>query len=68
MNTLVDKLEDNCIQNFHMGRYIVGYTVGSLVKRRRVSGAVKRHLRAYIRGYTHQMIILNIVIRVLMHY
>ena len=31
MNTLVDKLEDNCIQNFHMGRYIVGYTVRSLV-------------------------------------
>ena len=30
------KLGDNCIQNFHLGRYIVGYTVGVL--RRRVSG------------------------------
>ena len=30
-------LGDNCIQNFHLGRYIVGYTVGNLVLRRRVS-------------------------------
>ena len=30
------KLGDNCIQNFHLGRYIVGYTVGILVLRRRV--------------------------------
>ena len=27
--------------------YIVGYTVGILVLRRRASGAVKRHLRTY---------------------
>ena len=25
------QLGDNCIQNFHLGRYIVGYTVGNLV-------------------------------------
>ena len=45
---------DNCIQNFHLGRYmyIVGYTVGNLVLRRRVSGAVKRNFRAYIRRHT----------------
>ena len=36
------KLGDNCIQNFHLGRYIVGYRVGNLVLRRCVSGAVKR--------------------------
>ena len=24
---LSDDLEDNCIHNFHLGRYIVGYTV-----------------------------------------
>ena len=30
------ELGDNCIQNFHLGRYIVGYTVGNLVLRRRV--------------------------------
>ena len=27
------KLGDNCIQNFHLGRCIVGYTVGNLVLR-----------------------------------
>ena len=37
---------------FHWGRYIVGYTVGNLVLRRRVSGAVKRDFRTYIRRYT----------------
>ena len=30
-------LGDNCIHYFHLGRYIVGYTVGYLVLRRRVS-------------------------------
>ena len=45
-------LGDNYIQNLHLGRYIVGYTVGNLVLRRRVSGAVKRDLRTYIRRYT----------------
>ena len=46
------KLGDNCIQNFHLGWYIVGYTVGNLVLRRRASGAVKRDFRTYIRRYT----------------
>ena len=45
-------LGDNCIQIFHLGRYIVGYTVGNLVLRRRASGAVKRDFRTYIRRYT----------------
>ena len=45
-------LRDKCIQNFHLGRYIVGYTVGKLVLRRRASGAVKRDLRPYIPRYT----------------
>ena len=48
------ELGDKCIQNFHFGRYIVGYTVGNLVLRRRASGAVKRDFRTYIRGYTSQ--------------
>ena len=43
---------DKCIQNFLLGRYIVGYTVGNLVLRRRGSGAVKRDFRTYIRRYT----------------
>ena len=28
-----NELGDNCIQNFHLGIYIVGYTVGNLVLR-----------------------------------
>ena len=48
----VFKLGDNCIQNFHLGRYIVGYTVGNLVLRQHVRGAVKRDFRTYIRRYT----------------
>ena len=46
------QLGDNCIQNFHLGRYNIGYTVGNLVLRRRISGAVKRDFRTYIRRYT----------------
>ena len=45
-------LGDNCIQIFHLGRYIVGYTVGNVVLRRRVSGAVKHDFRPHIRRYT----------------
>ena len=37
---------------FHLGRYIVGYTVGILVLWRRMSGAVKLDFRTYIRRYT----------------
>ena len=47
-----EQLGDICIQNFHLGRYTVGYTVGNLVLRRRASGAVKRDFRTYIRRYT----------------
>ena len=45
-------LGDNCIQNFHLGRYIVRYTVGNLVLRWRVRGAVKRDFQTYIRRCT----------------
>ena len=48
----INDLGDNCIQNFHLGRYIVGYTVENLVLRRHASGAVKRDFRTYIRPYT----------------
>ena len=47
-----DHLGDNCIQNFRLGRYMVGYTVGNLVLRRHASGAVKRDFRTYIRQNT----------------
>ena len=61
------ELGDNCIQNFHLGRYIVGYTVGNLVLRRRASGAVKRDFRRIFNNIPPQMKILNMVIPILMH-
>ena len=45
-------LGDTCIQNFHLGRYIVGYTFGNLVLWRRASGAVKCDFQPYIQRYT----------------
>ena len=48
------QLGDNLIHNFHLGRYIVGYTVRNLVLRGRVSRAVKRDFRTYIELYTSQ--------------
>ena len=65
---LVIQLGDNCIQNFHLGTYIVGYTVGNLVLRRRVSGAVKRDFRTYIRRYTSPNENFEYVIPILMRY
>ena len=41
------ELGDNCIQNVHLGRYIVGYMVGNYLR-----GAVKRNFRPYNRRYT----------------
>ena len=48
----VIQLGDNCIQNVHLERYIVVYTVGNLVLRRPASRAIKRDFRTYIRRYT----------------
>ena len=44
----------NCIQNFHLVRYIAIYRVGNLVLRRRASGTVKLYFRTRIRRYTSQ--------------
>ena len=49
---MIYQLGDNCIQNFHLMRYIVIYTVGNLVLRRRARGAVKRDFRTYVQRYT----------------
>ena len=43
-----DHVGDNCILNFHLGRYIVRYTVGNLALWCRVSGAVKCDFGPYI--------------------
>ena len=50
--TWLKDLGDNCIQNFHLGRYFVGYTVGNLVLRQHPSGAVKCDFRTNIQRYT----------------
>ena len=68
MCMLAIKLGDNCIQNFHLGRYIVGYTVRNLVLRRCLSRAVKRDFRRISDDIPPQMKILNMVIPILMHY
>ena len=47
-----NKLGDNCIQNFNLGRYIVGYTVGNSVLRRSLP----------------KIKILSMVIPILMHF
>ena len=44
-------LGDNCVQNFHLGRYIVRYTVGNLFLLQPASGAVKCDIRTYIRWH-----------------
>ena len=61
-------LGDNCIQNCHLGRYIVGYTVGNSVLQRRVSGAIKSKSEHKPDDIPPQIKILNMVIPILMHY
>ena len=46
------RIGDNHIQNFHLGRYIVGYTLGNHVLRLHSRVAVKQNFRPYIRRYT----------------
>ena len=46
------KSGDNCIQNLHLGRYIVGYPFGNHVLRLRLRVALKLNFRPYIRRYT----------------
>ena len=44
-------LGDNCIQNIHMGRYIIVYMVGNFLFRWRWRVAVKRNFRPYNRWW-----------------
>ena len=46
-----NQLGDNCIQNVHLGKYIVGYMVGNFVLQRH-SRAVIRNFRPYNWCYT----------------
>ena len=61
-------LGDNCIQICHLGRYIVGYTVGNFVLWRHVSGAVKHDFRTYMDDIPPQMTNWNMVIPILMYF
>ena len=36
------------IQNFHLGKYIVGYTVRNSVLRQHVSGAIEYNFQEYV--------------------
>ena len=60
-------LGDNCIQKFHLGRYIIGYTVGNLVLLQHVSRKTK-----FPKGISDdippQLKCLNMVIPTLMHF
>ena len=49
---IVHQNGDNHIQNFHLGRYIVGYTFGNHVLRLRLRVAVKLNFRPFTRRYT----------------
>ena len=61
-------LGDNCIQKFHLGRYVIGYMVGKLVLRRRASRALKCDFRTISDDIPPQRKILNMVIPILMHF
>ena len=41
-------LGDNYIQNYHLGRYIVGYIVRNMVLQQCPSGGIKHEFRLYI--------------------
>ena len=58
----------NCIQNFHLGRYFVGYTIGNFVLWRRASGAENVFSERISDDIPPQMRILNMVIPILMHF
>ena len=57
---------DKCIQNYHLGRYIVGYEVKNLVLRQRISGVLKL-TKCISDDLLPQLIILNRVIPILMY-
>ena len=60
-------LGDNCIQNFHLGRYIVGYTVGNLVLGEVYAETLNVIFESISDDIPPQMKILNTVIPILMH-
>ena len=55
----VNNLGDNCIQNVHLGRYIVGYMVGNFVLQRRVLNMVIPILMHFLTFICHRHSILH---------
>ena len=49
---IVHRDGDNHIQNFHLGRNIIGYTFGNHVLRLHIHVTIKLNFRPYIREYT----------------
>ena len=58
---LFHKIGDNCIQNFHLGRYIVGYKVRNLETYERSHNLISNDIPP-------QMNMLNMVIPILMRF
>ena len=66
---LSHKNGDNHIQNFHLGRYIVGYAVGNYILQLPLCVSIKLNFRPYMyisNNVPSQMKILNMVIPILM--
>ena len=68
LTRIASHLGDNCIQIFHLGRYIVGYTIGNFVLRRRISGAVNVISDRIYDDILPQIKILNMVIPILIYF
>ena len=60
------ELGDSCIQNFILGGILLD--IPPVVLWLDVSGAIKQYFRSYIRWYTSQVNILNMVIPILMYF
>ena len=65
---VIVKLGDSCIQNLHLGSYIIGYMVRNFVLQRHVSGAVNVISDHITDDIPPQMNILNMVSPIIMHF
>ena len=59
-NETLKHLGDSCMQNVHLGRYIIGYMVVNFVLRRHVSGLYTSPNEHFEYGYPHSNTLFNI--------
>ena len=52
VNKFINPKGNNCVQNFHLGRYIIGYTVENSILQPQFRGAIKRDFQTLILRYT----------------